>query len=662
MKTNKNKKNKLFQNSIGRYLLFIPCLFALSCDYLDVVPDNVPTVDHAFSTRNAAEGFLYGCFGFLPNFADAGSNPAMLGGDETWYIDPVDGMNPRLWYIARGAQGTGDPLANYWASKQNGSVLNGGTAMFTALSDCNIFLENIDKPFDLGDEERARWIAEVKFLKAFYHFWLFRMYGPIPLIRENLPLSSKGEEAQRYREPVDEVVDYIVELLNEAVEDLPLMIEDPTNELGRPTKATALALKAQTLTLAASPLFNGDEQRPPEFSLTDNRNMQLFPQTYSAQKWQEAAVALKEAIDVAHEAGHQLYNFSMTNPLNATALNEKTILAMQVRGAATEQWNEEVIWGDSYHNTLALQRACHPVFYAEQNGGGLYRTFAPTLRVVEQFYTKNGVPIEEDDEWTGVDPMEIKTATAADKYHVGEGSRTIRLHFDREARFYASIMFDGGRLYGNNKINADNDLWVTKFQAGQPGGGASPIQRYSSTGYVCKKWLHFRSSVVDNNNNFTAHRYPFPVIRLADLYLMYAEALNEAGGDTPDPEVYLYVDTVRARSGLEGVIKSWDDHAIAALKTKPLSKDGMREIIRRERLNELAFEGARFWDLKRWRLSETYMNRPVRGMNIVGETPEEFYQVLELFPLTYSKKDYLWPIRQSMLLTNRNLVQNPEWN
>lgn len=640
-------------------LLSMSCFLAVSCrNFLDVVPDNIPTVDHAFKTRYQAERFLYGCFSFLPNFADAGSNPALLGGDETWYIDPVDGMNPRLWYIARGSQGSNSPLANYWASEQNESSysLNGGKALFTALSDCNIFLENIHLPYDLYDDERNRWIAEVKFLKAYYHFWLFRMYGPIPLIRENFPISAKGEEAQRYREPIDEVVSYIVSLIDEAVEDLPLQIEDQTNEIGRPTKAIALAVKAQALTLAASPLFNGN---PDYAGIVDERNIALFPQTYSAEKWQKAADALKAAIDIAHEAGHKLYDFSFTNPSNAVLLNEKTILAMQVRGAATEQWNEEIIWGDSETNTLALQRACHPVFFVNQNGGGLYRTFAPTLQVVEQFYTKNGVPIEEDTEWSGVDPMALKTATAADKYYIRENHRTIQLHFDREARFYGSVMFDGGTLYGNSRITSDNNLWVTDLMAGKVGGGANPVQRYPSTGYICKKWLHFRSAVPDNSNSFSAHRYAFPIIRLADLYLMYAESLNEAI-PSPTSEVYHYIDLVRTRTGLDGVVESWRDHAIDV--TKPLQKEGLREIIRRERMNELAFEGARFWDLRRWKLAEEYMNRPVRGLNIRGETPEEFYQKTEIYPLTYSKKDYLWPIKQSSLLTNRKLVQNPGWN
>lgn len=640
------------------YILFSTAIFLLimgsSCsDYLDVVPDNVPTIDHAFSNRYEAEGFLYGCFSFLPHYADPSTNPALLGGDEVWYIDPADLVSPRLWYIARGDQGTNSPLADYWASRQNGYDLKGGGALFTVLSDCNIFLENIHKPFDLDEYERDWWSAEVTFLKAFYHFYLFRMYGPIPLIKENLTISAPAEEVQRYREPVDSVVNYIVQLIDSSLANLPLEIEDITNELGRPTKATALALKAQVLTLAASPLFNGN---PDYASVVDNKGRHLFPSEYKPEKWERAAVALKEAIDMAHESGHGLFDFKTTN--FATNLSEQTIAAMQVRGAATERWNKEIIWGESNVNPDALQRICFPAFTFIHNSGGIGKSYAPTLQVVEQFYTKNGVPIEEDKDWAGIDPMGLRNGDAAHNHYIREGFQTINLHFDREARFYGAVTFDGGTFYGNGRTSADNDMWYTQMKNGNVSGGLTPLQRYSSTGYLCKKLIHYLTSVPDNNNSISTYRYAFPIIRLADLYLMYAEALNEWKA-APDDEVYEYIDLVRVRTGLKGVVESWQTHSLEP--DKPFTKEGMREIIHRERLNELAFEGSRFWDLRRWKLAGEYMNKPVRGLDIQGETAADFYKPTEIYKLEFTTKDYLWPVRQSVLLKNKNLIQNFGW-
>src|SRR3546814_588446 len=149
--------------------------------------------------------------------------------------------------------------------------------------------------------------------------------------------------------------------------------------MGKPTKPAALALKARVLLLAASPLFNGN---PDYAQIVDNRGVKLFSQVYDREKWHAAADAAKEAIDVAHEAGHALFDFRTTN--FAANLSDETVLAMQVRGAATERWNSEIIWGDGNSNPTLLQTACHPVFLANHNQGGIGRTYAPTMRIVER--------------------------------------------------------------------------------------------------------------------------------------------------------------------------------------------------------------------------------------------------------------------------------------
>jgi hypothetical protein len=647
---------------LGGILVLCLCLF--SCDYLDVVPDNVPTVDHAFKNREEAQKFLYGCYSFRPFVGSPAANPAFFGCDEAWTLPTiiaVDANLTRMRNIAMGYQNTNSPYANYWASASSGGDLRGGRVLWTGIRDCDIFVENIHLPYDLEDEERDRWIGEVKFLKAYYYFWLFRMYGPIPIIKENISIDAV-EGAYPYREPVDEVVDYIVSLLDEAVKTLPHAIDNVVVEMGRATQSMALSLKAQVLTYAASPLFNCNEEYA---GYVDNRGIQLFPQDKSVEKekWRKAADALKAAIDEATsaEAGHTLFDFH-TSP-NATNLSEETILAMQVRGAVTERWNPELIWGNSNtsDDNLALQKICTPYFVASNTGGNQgVKSYAPTLQVVEQFYTKNGVPIEEDKDWAGVDLMGLRTAGADHRQYISEGYQTINLHFDREARFYGAITFDGGTYYGNERVTSDNTtnahyMWELPLKASDLSGTVG-AERYSMTGYLCKKLL---SCMTTSNTTYTGYRYSFPIIRLADLYLMYAEALNESKA-TPDAEVYEYIDLVRARTGLAGVVESWRDHAIDP--GKPLTQKGMRDIIRRERLNELAFEGHRYWDLRRWKLAEIYMNRPIRGLNIYGEKAADFYQVTEVYPLQFDKKkDYFSPIKTNTLVKNINLLQSPGW-
>src|SRR5690606_39282691 len=122
----------------------------------------------------------------------------------------------------------------------------------------NIFLANIDKPFDLKEDERIKWIAEAKFLKAYFHFYLMRMYGPIPIIRENREVSSGVDAVRVSRDPVDEVVEYVGQLLDGAMPDLRLVVQDRGVELGGGAAPMAAAIEAGVFVAGASPRFNGN--------------------------------------------------------------------------------------------------------------------------------------------------------------------------------------------------------------------------------------------------------------------------------------------------------------------------------------------------------------------------------------------------------------------
>ena len=159
---------------------------------------------------------------------------------------------------------------NFWTGTAAGDF-------WTGISQCNIFLEKIPAVPDMEPWEKDQWAAEVKFLKAYYHFYLLQQYGPIPITDKNLPVSTSVKDVAVFRDPVDEVVNYIVNLLDEAALALPNRIENTTEELGRITKPVALAVKAKLLTMVASPLFNGNSNYS---NLRDNRGKALFPQAY----------------------------------------------------------------------------------------------------------------------------------------------------------------------------------------------------------------------------------------------------------------------------------------------------------------------------------------------------------------------------------------------
>ena len=227
---------------------------------------------------------------------------------------------------------------------------------------------------------------------------------------------------------------------------------------------------------------------------------------------------------------------------------------------------------------------------------------------------------------------------------------------DRENRFYAGVSFDGSLLFLDNTIDkTDKNSWLIENKLGKNCGKAWS-EYFCTTGYVPIKFLNYRFSMT-STGAASGDKYPWPEIRLADLYLMYAEALNEVGrGEEAIP----YLDMIRERSGLRGVKESWAQYS--RNPNKPNTQNGLREIIRQEREIELAFEGSRLWDLRRWKTAATFQNRPIMGWNIYGKNTEEYYQLTTLFQQEFkAPRDYLWPLKQSELLINKNLTQNPGW-
>lgn len=620
-------------------LLFV----APSCnEFIDVVPDNIAVIEEAFDTRNAAERFLATLYGYLPNYGSVFQNPALTAGDEI----AVNLGVSRDWpgrIIGIGGQNVGRPLMGHWGNQ--GTISN----MFIALRDCNIFLDNLDRPFDLQDFEKKRWIAEAKFLKAYYHFYLMRMYGPIPIIRENMEVSEGQDVVRVSRDPVDEVADYIVALLDEAIVDLPETIEQ-TNEFGRVSKPVAAAIKARTLMTVASPLFNGNTDYA---SFNNNDGEPLISQSMDPDKWIRAAEACKEAIDWAEQTGHTLYEFAGA----PDSWSDSTILKLSIRGSVTEPWNNEVIWGLASSPVATLQVWSQPRINPGLNfetGESVLQYYSSSFRVAEMFYSENGVPIEEDLNYDYANRDKTDIAGDDHRYYIRAGFETARLNMNREPRFHASLIFDGGIMMGNG-VTEDEDAYSLSAKGGERGGLSIGV-RYPLTGYLPKKLVYYTNSQSTGAVRYSLTNYPFPVVRLADLYLLYAEALNEANGPA---QAYEWIDKVRRRAGLKGVVESWN--ASSNRPNKPATTEGFREIVQQERMIELVFEGQRFWDLRRWKRAVEFLNSDIRSWNVSGETTQDYYNVITVGRYSFLSRDYLWPIAQFDIVRNSNLVQNPGW-
>ncbi|RAJ76712.1 putative outer membrane starch-binding protein [Chitinophaga dinghuensis] len=616
--------------------------------YLDVIPDNVATIENAFAMRKEAEKYLFTCYSYLPSHGTIGGNVALAAGDEWSLIWPFvpSAAQPVAYNIAQGLQNINEPYVNFWDGA------NGAKSMFQALRDCNIFLENINRVPDMDPSEKARWAGEVKFLKAYYHFYLLRLYGPIPLIKTNLPIDATSEQTKVYREPVDSCFKYIAQLLDEATPVLPEMLANLAAEQGRITQPIALAMKAKVLVYAASPLFNGNS----DFSgFMDNRKIPLFNPQKDDTKWQKAADACKAAIDMCHSQGMKLYVY--TQNVASNFLSPQQYTEMSIRNSMCDRWNTEQIWANpnSMVNDLqvnSIPRGLDPQYSDNTSPKG---QLAPPIRIVEMFYTKNGVPINEDKTYPYSTRYNLRTAVTAEKTDFEDGYVTAVLNFDREPRFYADLGFDGGKWYGQGKYDEKGTILSIKAKKGQP--ASQQVQfAYSTTGYWIKKYVHFQD-VIGASSTLTIQQYPWPEFRLADLYLLYAEALNEGNG--PTGEALDYINRVRSRAGLATVENAWTNFSNNPAKFQ--TKEGLRAIIHQERNIEMAFEGQRFYDIRRWKEAPQIINGPISGWDIQQSANESYYKVKPIYFQTFSLKDYFWPIRDKNLTINRNLVQNPGW-
>jgi hypothetical protein len=339
-------------------------------------------------------------------------------------------------------------------------------------------------------------------------------------------------------------------------------------------------------------------------------------------------------------------------------MSDTTKLKYTIRGAVSEKVNPETVWPSTQQSAAyySYQKMCFPRIGSEIMID-FRSNYSGTLKVAEQYYTVNGIPINEDPKWDYDHRYETQAANGAiatdHLYYIRNGETTAKLNFYREPRFYASLCFDRGIYEGAGQTEA-NSYWLSA-RAGEA-QGLLFMQEHIITGYFIKKTVN--RETISSGTSYLQQHYMFPIIRLADLYLLYAEALNETKS-APDAEVYHWIDLVRERAGLKGVVESW---AQSYVPNKPLNKDGMREIIKQERLIELAFEGQRFWDLRRWKDALRYYNEPLQGWNYQGTTADSYYTVTTyLNSRVFNTKDYLWPLRNNDIIINSNLVQNPGW-
>ncbi|HZH67506.1 MAG TPA: RagB/SusD family nutrient uptake outer membrane protein [Flavisolibacter sp.] len=473
------------------------------------------------------------------------------------------------------------------------------TQYFRAIRKANIFLQtaapekvNLDAfktdqtTYGQRLAEVARWRYEARFLRAFYYFELIKRYGGIPLT--TVPL-SEADIPGAQRNTLQQSIQFVSDECDSAALNLPLTY--PAGELGRATRGAALALKSRLLLYAASDLFN----TPSWASGYANPELIALPAGDRAARWKAAADAAKAVIDLAG-TGYAL------------APNYRTLFTTFTGTSAPE-----IIFTRRNGASNAFEVINFPIGYDRGNSGT-----TPTQDLVDAY--------------------EVKVSnTSAVPFDWNNPAHAATPYANRDPRLGLSVVTNASSFNGSGTNRP-----VETFTGGKDG---QPIPNATKTGYYLRKYVAEGTNLT-NNTGSAIHSWIY--FRLAEIYLNYAEALNEYAPGNAD--IKINVDRVRTRTGV-------------AMPPMPAgSQSEIRQRIRNERRVELAFEDHRAWDTRRWMTAPAILGASVRGVNITKTGATTFtYAPFVLEPRAFEAKMYLFPIPQTDLNIAKGLKQNPLW-
>lgn len=603
-------------------ILFWACIavpFLPSCDYLDKEPDDMLTLNAVFGNANNTREWLAGVYNLVP--------------DPLWGFMSYDYGYYMMSDEAQMASSLGQfgwgNLMNVQQGNWTPTKLIPNTDLwkrtYEKVRSALLFIDNVR---ELPDQRQTpelveRYKKEARFLIAYYYSRMLEVYGPFPLITTLTDTGASTAELQKPRTPYDEIVDYLDEELLELSKVLPASYDDVN--IGRPTSGICLAVRARMLMFAASPLFNGN----PDFADVVNKDgTYLFNSVRDPMKWKRAADAAKLVIDLPDYELYKEYNDDGSIDALMSCINLHLTSVKE---------NKEIIF------PYAGKTHTYYEYHLLPRGSGWAGCISATQNIVDAFFMKNGLSIRdagsgyvESGYATGDTyyKTKFKWGSAAGKEGLVTKAGTFNMYVNREPRFYAAIRYNGSYCPFDD-LKRDHNF-MNGGEEGRPSHD-SPI-----AGYQINKALNPAS-----RKNVAYPYKPGILIRLGEMYLNYAEALNEY--DPGNPDILKYVNLIRERAGIPGLKSGLD-------------QTSMREAIRHERQVEFAFEaGMRYHDMRRWKIAEELFRTPISGMNADGKTKDAYFQRTDIQQRVFLKKMYLWPIYQNYMDNNDNLVQNKYW-
>lgn len=619
--------------------LALGCSLALttSCtDYLDKSPESDVSPEAAFKNFKNFQGFTEELYLCIPDFSKSYWTTCWNWGEDDiqavgfdylmgYKVDQGDFWGWQKEFDGWGAcfmdQGdTFAPLA------PDGRFKRGlWKAAWYGIRKANLGLENMDLMTAATQEEKNTIKGQLLFFRGWLHFQLMQYFGGLPYLDHSV---AADQPMTLPRETCQACAEKAAKDFREAAELLPIDWDKSSvgrNTLGkngfRINKITALAYEGKSLLWAASPLVKNCDDK-----MNVNGNASTYD--YDTNYAQQAAEALGELLALVEtgQTQYKLVDFADYSDLFYT-------------------WNKNMLPPGSTENILrdiptdAWQNSHFGVF--TEFGGSILTggkaASQPTANYVNYYGMKNGLPL--DDPESGFDPT-----------HPWK---------NRDPRFYHDIVYDGVKVV-EGAIEPDANRYANLYT----GGTYRDDINESRTGYLLYKFIPMIANNYDMGSTYNKLYIDVPYLRLADCYLMYAEACAAVGGATAKAKCSLTaldaVNKIRERAGVAGVAAKFTGN-----------KDKFMDEVRRERAVELAFEGHRFNDLRRWLLLDKapYNIKTSQEFVRAGEfdpknpqnTEVSGFKEKTILTRHFTSKHWWMPLKKKDTSIYPEMFQNPGW-
>lgn len=602
-----------------------------SCtDYLDRSPDSSISGTDAFKNFTNFQGFVEELYYCIPDFAKGyWTNSFNWGDDEIMNV----GIDYHMVYKIDqgdfwGWQSEYDGWQSGWMDRRGMNTTNDARfdkslwpMAWYGIRKANMGIENLDKMIDATAEERELVEGQLYFFRGWFHFQLMQYFGGLPYIDEVLP---SDQPLRLPRLNYHETAQRAANDFSKAASLLPIDWDNTTagkhtlgkNQL-RINKIMALGYLGKNLLWAGSPLMNQES---------------TGSKSYNVDFCKKAAEAFGELLSLVESGETQYSLVDFKDYSNLFYTNKQNWL---MPGST-----EAIFRGPSYEPNGTNWGFSKQFQTRQLTDGGVFSL--PTANYVSYYGMANGLPL--DDPTSGFDPKKPWK--------------------DRDPRFYHDIIYDGAKVVqGSMPADAEGNRYANLYT----NGSFRDLNYGSRTGYLLYKFIPVTCNKYDDGYGYgNANHIHLSWMRLADIYLMYAEAAAQATNSSIGKSnnctltAENAINIIRARAGIDPI------------NTKFLgSLDAFMSELRRERAVELAFEGHRFNDLRRWLLLTEYpynvktSQEFVRTGDFNAEDPTQNqvsgYKESLILTRNFSSKHYWLPMKESDTTLYLEFSQNPGW-